>query len=57
MKLEQMQAQLRRCCGPVPKPFVRPKPLTGIERERLAELEAIQAEYADTPVAFWLREK
>ena len=45
MTYEQMDAQLTRCCGPVPKPLVKPKPLTGIERERLAVLDAIGDEY------------
>lgn len=57
MTRAEMRAQLDRCCGPAPKPRVPVKPLTGIERERLAEMEAIQAEYAETPVGFWLREQ
>lgn len=57
MTFEKMQAQFERCKGPAPKPWVKPKPVSGIERERLAVLDAIQTEYADTPVGFWHREK
>lgn len=36
-KLELYREQLNRCCGPVPKKFVKPK-LTGIQKElRLQE--------------------
>lgn len=42
-KLE-IDAQLDNCCGPVPKPYVRPK-LTGIEREKLERLDEIGVEY------------
>jgi hypothetical protein len=45
MTFEKMQAQFERCKGPAPKPWVKPKPLTGIERERLVVLDAIGDEY------------
>lgn len=48
MNIRAMQAQLDRCCGPVAKPLAKPMPLTGIQKERLAELEAIQVEYSET---------
>lgn len=32
-KLEQYEAQLARCCGKAPRPYVKPKPISGIEKE------------------------
>lgn len=51
MNIRAMQAQLDRCCGPAPRPRVQAKPLTGIERERLAELEAIGNEWKEVQEA------
>jgi len=45
MTLQQMRDQLTSCCGPAPKPLVKPKPLTGIEREELSRLDAIADEW------------
>jgi hypothetical protein len=45
MTFEKMQAQFERCKGPAPKPWVKPKPMTGIERERLVVLDAIGDEF------------
>lgn len=45
LNIQAMREQLDRCCGPAPKPRVPAKPMTGIERERLAELEAIEVEW------------
>jgi len=41
---DRYQRQFDLCCGP-PGQFVKPKPLTGIEREKLAELQAIADEW------------
>jgi hypothetical protein len=40
---EKFQAQLDRCCGPVRKPYVKPK-LTGIQKELRLQQEKQQGE-------------
>jgi len=42
MTREKMQAQLDRCCGAAPKPYVKPKPLSGLEKEfRLQQVKQV----------------
>lgn len=42
MTREKMREQLDRCCGPAPKPYVKPKPLSGLEKElRLQEVKQV----------------
>lgn len=36
---------LDQCCGKVPRPYVKPKPMTGIERNQLERLDHIEAEF------------
>lgn len=48
--MNKYQAQFDRCTGPAPKPLLKPKALTGIERQELEKLEEISTEYEST---FW----
>jgi hypothetical protein len=43
--LNKYQDLLDNCTGPVPKPPLKPKPLTGIQKQIIANLEEIQDEY------------
>jgi hypothetical protein len=47
--MNRWQAQFDRCTGPAPRPLVKPRPETGIDRElrelREQKLAAIENEY------------
>lgn len=46
--VNKYQSLLDRCTGKAPKPYVRPKPMTSIERNQLDPLDSIQDEYHNT---------
>jgi len=43
--MTNFERQLEMCCGKAPRQPVKPKPLTGIEREELSRLDAIADEW------------
>lgn len=43
--MNKYQSLLDNCTGPVPKPYLKPRPLTGIEKEEAQKLEDIETEY------------
>jgi hypothetical protein len=43
--MNKYQALLDRCTGPAPKAYVKPKPITGIERNQLERLDSIDVEF------------
>lgn len=44
MIADKYQSLIDRCCGPAPKPYMKPRPITGIERHE-RELNSIEHEY------------